>query len=163
MNIIFEGPDNVGKGTQITNVFKYLANKTRRQPIWMHSANFGIKDEVQAYNYSMDWYEEMFEISANLWYSGKTVLHDRLHGGEWVYGFMYRGYQARYIYDIEKRFAESHPQVFQDTYLIVFHDFPQNLLDREDGLSFTAGLPFRERDRMKKQEIARFVDLHIEF
>ena len=65
MIIFVEGPDNVGKGTQITRMYKEIAKRNEYYPYWVHYSNFGV-DQIE--QYSFEAYSMMFEIYNQLFY-----------------------------------------------------------------------------------------------
>lgn len=152
--VIFEGPDNVGKGTQISKCWKKVANSVDEYgyPFWWHYANFGIEDNERCKEQSALIYTSMFRSLFLENMRGNTILVDRSHLGEWVYGYIYRNYEAEFIWSIEEMFNQS--KLWDSVYLITFIDEPENLIKRDDGLSFSTDL------EKKKLEVARFVDAH---
>ena len=65
---------------------------------------------------------------------------------------MYRYYDPNYIFEIEKKYIKK--DFWNKIYLIIFVDDVENLIKREDGLSFSI-------DPIKKQEeIDRFNEIY---
>lgn len=152
MIIFVEGPDNVGKGTQITNIYKNVANNGDF-PFWGHYANYGVPSQL-AVPYAKSAYWGMFDLAFNIQSRGHVPIFDRAHLGEWVYGKKYRKYDATFIWDLEKEFANDYITWWHKTYLIVFTDNPENLIKRDDGLSFSKDL------LDKNWEVERFEDAY---
>lgn len=147
--IIIEGPDNVGKTTLIQNIKNAYKDYTFHT---LHYSNVK-QDSAEAVQfYSTKMYNEMFEIMFNQTrYSKSGIICDRSHLGELVYGPIYRNYTGEYVLDIEKNY--SHIQsIWDNLILITLVDDPENLIARDDGLSFSTDLP------KKKVEIANFLE-----
>lgn len=151
--VVLEGPDNSGKGTQISNIYKLIARQGI-VPFWMHWANFGIADRNACVDFSERAYRDMFFHCRQISLNGAVPILDRAHLGEWVYGKIYRDYDANFIWDIEKYFDAGSSVWFSTIKLITFIDEPENLIKREDGLSFSTDLT------KKAFEIGRFKEAH---
>ena len=143
MVIVCEGPDNVGKGTQISNIKKYLEEKDKLVHVLHYSSIKGNNIEERSKQY----YKEMFDLIKFATYNNKNLIFDRAHGGETVYSPIYRNYSGEYVYEIETNFGNK---VLQNCILFVFIDNPENLIKREDGLSFSVEF------EKKQNEINRF-------
>jgi len=144
MVVIFEGPDNVGKGTQIRNIFQELS---KSKPT--HTLHYsGIKRDFSedALKDSKKIYKSMFRL-LNQNYIQSNFILDRSHLGEYVYGHLYRKYDPSYIFDLEKSIF---PGMMSQTYLLMFIDNPMNLIKRDDGLSLST------KKRYKIIELYRF-------
>lgn len=81
------------------------------------------------------------------------VICDRSHIGEMVYGPIYRGYSGEYVLDIEHEFSHIHP-LWDNLFLFTLYDEPENLIKRDDGLSFSTDL------EKKRVEINNFKHAH---
>jgi len=138
MLIIFEGPDNVGKTTQIELLRNYFAQKGKSFII-TKSSNYKNVSPEKHKQLCIKEYKTIFNL-------GKTIdiIADRLHGGEYVYGPIYRGYDGNYVFNFENH----------KSFLIVLIDNPENLIKRDDGLSFST-----EYDK-KKLEIEKFKEFY---
>ena len=135
--IIIEGPDNVGKDTQIKKIQKYFYEKYKEPLVKVHCSYFGINDPELAL-------EEYIRISElDLIYS---IIANRLHIGELVYGPLYRNYSDKEI----ERVLEFEKIFLKDSILFIFIDNPKNLIKRDDGQSFSINL------EKKQKEIALF-------
>ena len=138
MKIIIEGLDNVGKSTLISNIIKeykkpflclhYYANPDKNDPI-----KWGKKQ-----------YNKMFDV----FYANDYVIADRAHLGELVYPKMYNGYDGNYVKELEKKYNTKR------ILLITLVDEPENLIARDDGLSFSTDID------KKTEEVQLFVDAH---
>jgi len=139
MKIIFEGPDNVGKTTQI----KLIKDKFNK--ITFHTVHYSaVKHDsiIDCIDYNIKLYSEFFELLKKY-----NIIADRSHLGELVYGKLYRGYEGLYVIDLERNHKINE---INDLYLIVLIDKPENLIKREDGYSFSTNI------EMKKKEIELF-------
>lgn len=148
MTVIFEGPDNVGKGTQIRKIQPLLTDKPIHVLHYMNIKGFDSMSDVRAY--SEDMYRSMFHI-ANTFYFRDHFVMDRAHIGEVVYSPMYRNYDGSYVYNIEREFM-NFPKFWNTVHLITFVDKPENLIKRDDGLSFSTQLD------KKQAEIDAFIE-----
>jgi len=145
MVYIFEGVDNVGKGTQIQKLKRHLEEKGELVHILHYSNIKGDNIEERSKQY----YYEMFNLIKFATFNKINLILDRAHGGETVYSPIYRNYSGDYIYDIEQNFGN---RILQNITLFVFTDDPENLIDREDGQSFSTEF------EKKRDEIVKFID-----
>jgi thymidylate kinase len=135
--IIVEGPDNVGKSTLIQNLKNYYHSMPFHT---MHYSNVRQETPEEVQIYSKRLYTQMFDIMVNqMKYGNSGIIFDRSHLGEMVYGPIYRGYTGEYVLDIEKQYMNI-LDVWNNLLLITLVDTPENLIAREDGLSFTTDL-----------------------
>jgi len=146
MVYIFEGLDRTGKGTQIQNLKRYLEMNKEQSCHVLHYSNIKGNNVEER---SKQYYQEMFDLIKFATYNNINLIFDRAHGGETVYSPIYRNYSGDYVYEIEKKFGS---RVLQNIKLFVFIDEPENLINREDGESFTIEL------EKKQDEIKRFVE-----
>ena len=142
MTLLIEGCDNVGKGTQIEYIKKYEEEKYNCPVHYMHYSNIKGAKDVRAV--SEELYRQMFKI-VGADYGNCLIICDRSHLGEAVYSPIYRGYNGDYIFDLEKE-ADLKTKVG----LLVFTETAENLIKRDDGLSFSIDVD------KKNDEIARF-------
>jgi hypothetical protein len=70
-----------------------------------------------------------------------------------VYGPVYRGYTGEYVLDIERKFTHVHP-IWDNLYLFTLIDQPENLIKRDDGLSFSIDV------KKKETEINNFINAY---
>lgn len=149
--ICVEGPDNVGKSTLIKKLKDYFNKHTIHN---LHYSNVKHENTLNVINYNKKLYNEMFMLMLSLLKDDNTgVICDRSHLGEMVYGNIYRGYSGDYVIDIEKKYHHI-LDLWNNLFLITLIDEPQNLISREDGLSFTTDL------EKKKREIELFEFAH---
>ena len=140
MNIIIDGPDNVGKTTQIRNIKNYFNNLPFHT---IHYSNIVQKSIEDTINYSKKLYKELFELLNSKY----NFICDRCHLDELVYGNIYRGYSGDYVIELEK---ECNLDKLENLFLIILIDTPENLIKRDDGKSFSIDLD------KKKKEIELF-------
>ena len=151
MFIVVEGPDNVGKTTLIKNLKDHFNDITFHT---LHYTNVKHPSSEELIKYSAKLYEEMFGLMSFVSTKEKSgVICDRSHLGELIYGPIYRGYTGAYVLDIERTFKHIRP-VWDNLVLITLYDEPENLISREDGLSFSTDL------EKKKTEIENFKAAH---
>jgi thymidylate kinase len=149
--IIVEGPDNVGKSTLIQNI------KNQFEDITFHALHYSNVKQSSAdavVEYSTKMYNEMFKLMVHTVAFDKSgIICDRSHLGEMVYGPIYRGYTGEYVLDIEKQYTNM-LSVWDNLILITCYDEPENLIIRDDGLSFSTDF------QKKCNEIAGFLNAH---
>lgn len=139
MIIMMEGPDNVGKSTQIKMLLKYLIDK----PTYViHFSGISGITSNESRKYSELMYDDMFNIIKEANNNDRNLIFDRSHIGEFVYSPLYRNYSGEYIFDIEKKYLD----IIKNVYLFTFIDNPVNLLKREDGNSFTIDVHKKEQE-----------------
>lgn len=147
--IIIEGIDNVGKGTLISNIKNHYNNYTLHQ---LHYSNVKLSPD-KTEKYSNKLYTEMFYLMKEISLIEKSgIICDRSHIGELVYGPIYRNYPGTYVLDIEKQYHDCF--FWDDLILITLIDKAENVIERDDGLSFTTEL------EKKNDEIRAFVQAH---
>lgn len=146
MNIILEGLDNTGKSAHIQSIIKAFQDKYFH---YLHYSALPVDDVVE---YSKGLYRNMFDLMNVSSQNGINLLLDRAHLGEWVYGKIYRNYDAHFVFDIEKE--HQYCEFMKHTYLIVLIDEHENLVARDDGLSFSLD---KEQKEFEKE---RFVNAY---
>lgn len=125
--IIFEGPDNVFKSTNVKEAFKYFTETLQEPCNILHyigikkSGDLGLKMNSEQYKNMFDIIQYHLDKNINL-------ILDRSHLGEMVYSH-YRNYNGDYIYDLE---IDS-----DDIKIILLLDNQNNLISREDGDSIS--------------------------
>lgn len=148
MIILCEGPDNVGKGTQIQKLLPLIHNKPTHQ--LHYSAVKGFPTPEETLKYSKEIYDSMFRLLYNGSVNCNFIL-DRSHIGEMIYAPMYRKYSGDYVLELEKNW-KKHTEFWSQIYLVTFIDEPENLIKRDDGLSFSIDI------EQKRKEINLFID-----
>lgn len=132
MLIIFEGLDRCGKDTQIRLLQKHFyPNKMFHHIHCSGFTNNNITSE-QHLSKNIVYYKQMFDIILKS--SNFNFILNRSHLGEYVYGPLYRNYDASYIWELENYFIKNYKN---DIYLFVLIDDICNLIHREDGKSFS--------------------------
>ena len=165
MIVIVEGPDNVGKGTQILKIKKYMEEYYGPTHVLHYSNIKGLTKGINKYNLSspqqelfeltdqekirlmsVDLYDQMFQLIKYSSDNEINLILDRAHIGEMVYSPIYRQYSGDYVIKQELKYfhdkditteADIWKKVWFNTKLIVFVDNPASLIKRDDGLSFT--------------------------
>lgn len=153
MVVIIEGPDAVGKTTQINELVKE-AQRKYIVPHILHYSNvkaFGdnndiIKDfSVSQYNSIFKFIEEYAAPSEDLF------IFDRCHLSEYVYSPMYRDYDGYYVFASERRIIPN-----ENVKLILFTDSALSIIERDkkrgDGMSFSLDLDKKELELSKFDE-----------
>lgn len=135
MLILLDGPDRVGKDTLARNIISFFSNETFLLLHTVHIKNYEQKDYHR-------WYKKIFELSKNTDYS---IILNRTHLSEFVFGNMYRNYDSKTVFDLEKIIVSDN-----NVFLFLLTDKIENLLKREDGNSIF----FNSDD--KKCEIENF-------
>jgi len=132
MVIIIEGPDNVGKSTQIKLLMK---NLIKHPTYTIHFSNvLGISND-ESKQFSRILYNDMFHLVDEAFKFNRNIIFDRAHLGEYVYSPIYRNYSGEFIFEIENRFLNT--SGFKSIVLFLMVDDPNKLIEREDGKSFS--------------------------
>lgn len=112
----------------------------------LHYSNVKQENLEEVIEHNKKLYNEMFGFMLHvLTLENAGVICDRSHLGEMVYGNIYRGYTGEYVLDIEKRYKHI-LDIFKNLFLITLVDEPENLISREDGLSFSIDLDKKQRE-----------------
>lgn len=119
--------DRVGKSTSID----YLRSIIKTPKISVRHEGKPPKN-VDPLVWSIQHYEYFFESLKNINWDEETVICDRTHLGELIYGPLYRKYNSDFILSLEQEFIDSSTN---DVYLIVLVDSGKNIVSRTDGLS----------------------------
>lgn len=148
--IICEGLDRCGKSTQIAKLQDYFKEKGIESSV-MHYAgvdvnNFGPFTNPAKEIASRTRYDDMLNMAAQHVDSSHVLIFDRAHLGEYVYSPLYRNYDGRYVFELEKKFSN----LMENAFLFVFTDTAEHLISRDDGLSLTTDL------EKKREEVKRF-------
>lgn len=149
MNIVIEGCDAMGKGTQIAFIEKEFEKLAAAVHI-IHYSNIKLDTNDAIKVASQIRYREMFKLMSVI-PDNNVLIFDRAHLGETVYSPIYRNYSGDFVFDFEKDYVKrEHPE----TKLIVFTDTPEAVIERDkkrgDGLSFSLDID------KKKQELEAF-------
>jgi thymidylate kinase len=139
MIYIIEGPDNVGKSTQGKLLYEHLNGKCEHT-FYLHCSNFPtLIDGITPYEHACEYYLNLLNSTA---FVDWNYIFDRSHLGEWVYGQIYRNYKPYRIFEIEKESLIP----FRKVKCIFLLDEPENLIQREDGHSFSTDLDIKKKE-----------------
>ena len=127
MIIMIDGMDRCCKGTLID----HLRSRIKTPKISVRHEGKPPKG-VDPLVWSIQHYEYFFESLKNIDWNEETIICDRTHLGELIYGPLYRKYNSNFILDLEKDFVDNSTN---DVYLIVLVDSGKNIIGRSDGLS----------------------------
>ncbi len=144
-NIIlaFDGPDNVGKSTQIKKVRKYFKNLPF--VVLNLEAPVGENNEERL-NYGLENMEKYFELILSAREKNIPVILDRCHFSEYAYSFLRGGHKIEKILKLEKKFEE----LKENLIIFTFIDEAENIIKRDDGLSAF--------DPEKKEEVEKIIN-----
>lgn len=137
--ILVEGLDNSGKSTLIDSIVKHYKKPFMK----LHFYGPPFKTTEENIDFDIELYRGMVRILNDFNY----VIADRSHLGAMVYSPMYRDNDGKYVLRLEKDLPD-------DTILITLIDKAENLIKRDDGLSFTTDID------KKNQEIELFKKAH---
>lgn len=126
MIVLFEGLDRCFKSSAIEQLRTEI-----KTPFIFYTHCGKPPADVKPKEWSKEFYDFYLENLSEIvtYYQDGTVLSDRSHIGETVYGPMFRKYNADYIWDLEDSYIN------EDWYLILFTDSTENLISRSDGKS----------------------------
>ena len=148
MNIIVEGLDSTGKSSLILNLQNYFYDGEVSEPTpvqILYYTNFKAATCNQK-KISYAHYEAGFKTLRYNASDNRHLIFDRFHLGEFVYSPLYRNYNGDYVFELEKKYMDF----LSGTLLIVLIDDAENLIERDDGLSFSIDI------NQKKEEIKQF-------
>lgn len=141
MIYVVEGLDRCGKSSFIDVLRSHIKNP---KILVIHSGK--PPKDVDPKEWSIEYYDFLISKSLEMSFFGYDIILDRAWFGETVYGPIYRNTNIRLdrleheIFDYKDNFR-----------LFMFIDSPENLLNREDGLSFSINI------NDKQNEIDSFV------
>lgn len=147
MIIIVEGLDNVGKGTQIAKIQQTMWPDSKFH-IMHYSGIKSNKSPEQQKKENNAYYNDMFRILKSLHFKENiNLILDRSHLGELVYAPMYRKYSGDHVLELEEKYSTD-ITFWDEIYLIVMYDNDvNNLIKRDDGLSFTTNKKKKEKEK----------------
>ena len=127
MILFVEGLDNCGK----TTLIKQLRSEVLTDPktISIHCVS---PPKGSDQTWSIDHYESILKTVSELDNNGWDIIFDRSHIGEDVWGPLFRGTSADYIYELEQKFLSN-----SETYLIYIHDDASGVISRDDNMSLS--------------------------
>lgn len=129
-NIIlgFDGPDNVGKSTQIKKVRKYFSELSF--VVLNIESPIGASD-CEKIKYGKENSLKNMEAVESIFQKGIPQILDRTHFSEYAYSFLRGGHDLEDFMKMEKDFESLKKRFF----VIVFVDEVENIQTRDDGLS----------------------------
>ncbi len=141
--IAFDGPDNVGKGTQIALLRKWL----KHVPFVLTNLDspHGENDQVKR-NYGYEASKNHLRAKKLLHEAGIPHLVDRMHYTEYAYSILRGGHSLEKILALEEEFMS----IKNDFLTIIFTDSVENILKRDDGLSV-----YKKDDREAVEQILK--------
>lgn len=140
--IIIEGPDRVGKDTQIQAIRNHFNGDLWQVLHYSKPPKLDTSDDYILYQSSL--FNQMFGLSFVI---PKLILN-RSHLGEAVYA-NYRDYDGSYVFDIEKQWTDAETDPF--IVVIVLVTEAEQLVLRDDGDSFYKNV------EDAKSEVGRFI------
>ena len=155
MVIILEGPDNVGKSTQIDMLRKAFHDFEISTQV-IHCSNFKFRTNIDD-KYPIETKAKVLEEMSKRYYTKimhimnvyntkddnyeSVLILDRSHLGETVYSPIYRNYSGDYVYELEN--IVEHPK---KVFVITLVDKAENLISREDGHSFSTNIDQKNKE-----------------
>ena len=130
--IAFDGPDNVGKGTQISLLRKWLKDI----PFVLTNLDRPHGEtNIEKIDYGFNATKNHLVAKKAIWKQGVPQIVDRMHYTEYAYSILRGGHDIQAILDLEKEFVD----LKQDLFIIVFIDKVENISTRDDGKSVYRG------------------------
>jgi len=133
MLIIVEGTDRTGKDSLVKGLHEHIAGKSVMIRHWGFPLG---KTNEEKTSYQKDTFRKDFERYNTLKNDDNiSVIWNRSHIGEMVYGPMYRNSNPKtWIYALETEFKFDQAE---DIFLIYLYGDPEFLIKKDDGNSFT--------------------------
>lgn len=132
MIILCDGMDRCGKSTLIDGLRSVI-----RDPNISVCHEGKPPKNVDPFEWSKVHYKHYFELLEDFDLLGRSLISDRSHLGETVYGPLFRHYDASYIWELEERFSKH---VENGCCLIMLTDDPEKIISRDDGKSLEKNL-----------------------
>lgn len=147
MVIILEGLDRTGKSTQTEKIKEFFKKKgIETSDIHYEGIQVpvdGIFKQGAQEVASRARYDDMLKIADTLAdVKNYVLIFDRAHLGEYVYSPMYRHYDGSYVFEMETHY----PNFIKQAIELVFIDTVDNLIKRDDGLSFSIKKDDKEKE-----------------
>lgn len=139
--IIFEGCDRTGKDTLISKVSSNIPNLIKRH--WVSPKGNTDKEKIEyqktSFNKEFQLYQDL-----NILLPESTMIWNRAHIGELVYGKLYRNYDpTEWIKELEIKYNfDKNPEI----YLIYLYADPEFLVQNDDGQSFSSDLNSKQKE-----------------
>jgi thymidylate kinase len=161
--ILVEGPDSIGKDSQIQHIKKQIEHDLGAVHI-LHYSALSIKEPLDLVKEeSFKLYKEMFDLLSFANINGINIILNRSHIGEAVYSPIYRNYDGSFIFPLELKYCYDNrlntdqtkniysPNLnWYNTKLIVFTENAQTLIDRDiargDNKSFSLNIENRKKE-----------------
>lgn len=144
MLIFLDGQDRVGKDSLIDQLRKHM-----KSPLFQVFHEGKPPADVDHRKWAIEHYDFMLRNAANSRRSSVSI-YNRSHIGEVVWGPKYRGYNADFIFDLERQYLSY----IEDSYLILLTDSSDRLMLRDDGKSLTKSIT--ELDDVRSKFSAAF-------
>lgn len=126
--IAFDGPDNVGKGTQIQLLRKWLSHI----PFVLMNLDRPIgKSNQEKLSYGLHASKNALIANESLLEKGLPQIVDRMHYTEYAYSILRDGHDIQDIINLESEFLKIKDYFFT----IIFIDEIENIQKRDDGIS----------------------------
>lgn len=126
--IIIDGPDNVGKGTQIKRLRRWLSHIpfcifNLDSPV---GSNLDVKE-----TYGIKAVHNQCKSLQLSWEHNIPCIVDRAWPSEYAYSILRKKHGIKTMLDIE----EHYRAIQQNTHIIIFIDEVRNIQERDDGMS----------------------------
>ncbi len=146
--IAFDGPDNVGKGTQISLLRKWL----KHIPFVLTNLDrpHGSTDSEKI-DYGLVASKNHLLAKHTLWKNNLPQIVDRMHYTEYAYSILRGGHEINTIINLEKDFIDMK----NDFFTIIFIDKIENISHRDDGDSVYRGDDLKSIEQIKH----RFIEI----
>lgn len=138
-HLIIEGPDRVGKNTQIKNLTDSFSNTVIRHFRSPKGTTNEEKKEYQQLSFEIEYMllSEFSEMNFDI------CIWNRGHIGEIVYGQLYRNSNPEtWVFLQEEKFIADN----DETYLLLLTASPEFLSARDDGKSFSSSVESRTKE-----------------
>jgi len=153
--VIIEGPDRVGKDTQIQKIRNHFNGS-----LWQvlhYSKPPKLETDKDYIGYQSSLFSQMFALASFI----PNLILNRSHIGEAVYA-TYRGYNGAYVFDIEEQWLDK--ETDERTVVIVLIPKADQLIARNDGESFYTNLEEAEGEIgrfIAAYQVTKFTNKHI--
>jgi thymidylate kinase len=126
--IIIDGPDNVGKGTQIKRLRSWLDHI----PFCIFNLDSPVGNSLDAKEaYGIKAVHNQCKSLQLAWKEQIPCIVDRAWPSEYAYSILRKKHGIETIRNIEERYCD----IRQDTHIIIFIDEVENIQERDDGMS----------------------------
>ncbi len=126
--IFIDGPDNVGKGTQISLLRKWLSEI----PFSILNLDRPVGSDLEEKEiYGIQAVKNQLGSVYASWEKGIPCIVDRCHYTEYAYSILRNTHEIQKILELEKELLPAHPDILG----IIFVDDVKNIVARDDGNS----------------------------